>query len=168
MNETMTIREAGAEDAVRLAEIYNPYVTDTTISFEVEPLSAALMWERVQWIRGMGLPFLVSEDARGVVSGFCYAHPWKERPAYGRTLETTIYLAPEAQGQGTGRRLMDELLKRCRATGRYRSVIACITADNEASRRFHRSLGFEQVSEFKGVGLKFGQLLDVVDLQLLL
>ncbi|MDE6144859.1 MAG: GNAT family N-acetyltransferase, partial [Muribaculaceae bacterium] len=84
------------------------------------------------------------------------------------TLELTIYLAPEYCGRGLGEQLAAKVISLTRRTGRYRSVIACITANNERSINLFRSLGFEQVSLFRSVGEKFGQLLDVVDLQLLL
>ncbi|MDE6792697.1 MAG: GNAT family N-acetyltransferase [Muribaculaceae bacterium] len=49
---------------------------------------------------------------------------------------------------------------------RCRSLIACITAENEESCRFHERLGFERVSLFREVGVKFGKWLDVADYQM--
>ena len=69
------------------------------------------------------------------------------------------------EGHGIGQVLMDHLIKECRERG-YMSLIACITAENEGSRRFHERLGFSQVSDFKRVGYKFGRYLDVTDYQL--
>ncbi|MDE7388924.1 MAG: GNAT family N-acetyltransferase [Muribaculaceae bacterium] len=152
-------------DASAIADIYRWYVTDTTISFEVEPLSAEAMRCRIESLFP-DFPYFVWED-NGRILGYCYAHPWKERSAYNPTLETTIYLAPEAQGRGIGTRLMQKLIEECRRRG-YLSLIACVTADNEPSCVFHRSLGFHQVSLFRRVGRKFGRLLDVADFQLLL
>lgn len=111
-------------------------------------------------------PYLVGE-ADGRVVGYCYAHPWKERPAYGHTLETTIYLSPGYTGRGLGRQLMLRLIDDCRALPHCRALIACITAENRASCVLHCRLGFEQVSCFRSVGHKFGRWLDVVDYELL-
>lgn len=161
------VRKVDAEaDAEAITRIYNPYVTDTTISFENEPLTVERMKERIADLSGE-FPYYVSLDDDGRVTGFCYAHPWKARVAYNPTLETTIYLAPEAHGRGMGRALMERLIADCRERG-FVSLIACITADNLASCRFHESLGFSRVSFFRSVGLKFGRLLDVVDYQLML
>ena len=66
---------------------------------------------------------------------------------------------------GLGRALMESLVPLCRAAG-CRVLIACITAENQASVAFHEALGFRQVSLFPAVGCKFGRLLDVVDLYL--
>lgn len=155
-------------DAADIARIYNGYVTGTTVSFEVEPLSVDAMRARIADLSDGGYPYYVSfDEADGRITGFCYAHPWKERSAYNPTLETTIYLAPDVWHEGIGRALMARLIADCRAGG-YVSLIACITAENQASCRFHESLGFVKVSCFKAVGRKFGRLLDVVDYQLML
>lgn len=159
------IRSVTASDAAAIAAIYNEYVLHTTISFETELVSNAAMQKRIIQIAA-DYPYLVAEEG-GRIIGYCYAHPWKERAAYFRTWETTVYLHPQHQGRGIGIRLMQELIDRCRAAGCH-ALIACITADNTASREFHRRLGFSQVSHFPQVGSKFGRLLDVVDYQLIL
>lgn len=80
---------------------------------------------------------------------------------------TTVYLTPEACHKGIGPLLMTHLIDECRRQG-YHALIACITADNLSSLRFHHRLGFRQVSRFSEVGLKFGRWLDVIDLELIL
>lgn len=150
-------------DAAAVAAIYAPFVEGTTVSFEVTPPGAAEMQQR---LLHLPLPGFVYEE-EGRVLGYCYAHLWKERPAYCRTLETTLYLAPQAQGRGVGRALMGALIPACRAWG-ARVLIACITAENERSCRFHESLGFRRASLFHAVGYKFGRWLDVADYELAL
>ena len=158
------IREVrAAEDAAAIAAIYNEYVLHTTISFETAALTPQAMLARIETYAAE-CPYLVYEEA-GSILGYCYAHRWKERAAYARTWESTIYLAPGAQGRNIGRALMQELISRCRTAG-ARVLIACITQGNERSCRFHESLGFRQASHFHAVGEKFGQLLDVVDYEL--
>lgn len=153
------------EDAAAITAIYNEYILHSTISFETEPLTIEAMRDRIAHIAET-YPYFVAEE-EGVITGYCYAHPWKERAAYGHTLETTVYLSPEYQSRGTGRQLMSRLIDECRHRG-YRALIACITGNNEASRTFHARLGFKQVSLFTEVGYKLGQWLDVVDYELLL
>lgn len=159
------IRLIRPSDAKAIADIYNIYVEESVISFEVEPLTEEAMRERIDAIASE-FPYLVWEE-QGAILGYCYAHPWKERAAYNRTLETTIYLTPDAKGHGVGTKLMCRLIDECRRSG-YRALIACITADNEESISFHQRLGFQKVSHFKSVGMKFGRWLDVVDYELLL
>ena len=159
------IRKVEERDAAAIARMYNKYILETTISFEVEPLSDEAMRRRIKEISSHWPYYVWEEDGR--ILGYCYAHPWKERPAYANTLETTVYLAPDAKGRGIGTQLMKRLIGECKAMGVH-SLIACITGDNEASIEFHKSLGFVKVSEFSQVGRKFGRWLDVVDLQLVL
>lgn len=159
------IRSVDSGDAGRLAEIYNEYVLRTTVSFETEAVTEAEMRSRVETISS-AFPYFVYEYD-GVVQGYCYAHPWKERAAYSKTLETTVYLAPEACGKGIGVALMRRLVEDCRAQG-FHSLIACVTAENSTSVRFHERLGFRQVSRFSEVGRKFDRWLDVIDLELIL
>lgn len=149
------------EDAAAIAALYAPFVEGSTVSFETTPPEVEEMRER---LLHLPLPGLVYEE-NGAVLGYCFAHLWKERPAYGHTLETTLYLAPEAQGRGIGRALMAELIPMCRDWG-ARVLIACITAENERSCRFHESLGFRRASLFHAVGYKLGRWLDVVDYEL--
>ncbi len=159
------VRKVAAEDAAEIARIYNRYIAATTVSFETEPVSQEQMRLRIAQISA-AFPYFVYEN-EGRVEGWCYAHPWKERAAYANTLETTVYLAPEACGRGVGTRLMNALVRECRDLG-FRALIACVTAENERSIEFHRALGFKPVSHFEQVGYKQGRWLDVVDLELLL
>ena len=151
------------KDAAAVAALYKPFVEATTVSFETTAPGEAEMRERL-----LHLPFPgYAYEEGGELLGYCYAHPWKERPAYCHTLETTLYLAPQAQGRGIGRALMGQLIPACRAWGAH-VLIACITAENERSCRFHAALGFRQASLFHAVGYKFGRWLDVVDYELVL
>lgn len=157
------IREFRLEDLQSVTDICNYYIRTSTATFELEEVSPEQMARRF----APEFPGLVAVEGGGV-AGYAYVHPWKERAAYAPTLELTVYLAPEFCGRGLGKPLVAELIERTRRLERFRSVIACITADNERSISLFRSLGFDQVSFFRSVGEKFGQLLDVVDLQLFL
>ena len=159
----MNVRPVSPDDADALAAIYNYYVRETVISFETEPLGEGQMRERIVQIAAE-FPYLVCE-LDGRVVGYACAHRWKERAAYSQTWESSIYLHHEWRARGLGRALMEALVPLCRAAG-CRALIACITAENQASVAFHESLGFRQVSLFPAVGCKFGRLLDVVDLYL--
>ena len=90
---------------------------------------------------GLGLPFLVAK-AGGEVAGYAYACPWRAKPAYRRTVEDSVYLAPDRLGQGLGRSLLAALLAGCTEAG-VRQVVAVIAdTGGDASVALHRSLGF--------------------------
>lgn len=159
------LRPVTLADAGRIASIYNRYIADTTITFETEPVTPEEMRTRIETISSAFSYFVYEYD--GVVLGYCYAHLWKEREAYSKTLETTVYLAPEACHQGIGSQLVHRLIEDCRSRG-YHALTACVTADNLSSLHFHQRLGFRQVSRFSEVGRKFDRWLDVIDLELVL
>ena len=160
------IRDVRSQDIDAITDIYNWYIVNSTVTFEIDPIGRDEMAERIAGFTSAGMPYMVFEDD-GVVVGYCYAHCWKQRAAYRHTLETTVYLHPEHLHKGIGRQLMEKLIADCRAAG-YRALIACITEGNEASCALHRALGFRQVSCFKDVGRKFDKWLGVVDYELLL
>jgi phosphinothricin acetyltransferase len=108
-----------------------------------------------------GLPYLVLEDATGVI-GFAYCNWFKPRPAYRFSAEDSIYLAPAATGKGLGRLMLTELMTQAERCG-VRKLIAVIgDSANLGSVGVHRSCGFEPVGVLRSCGWKFERWLDVV------
>ncbi|MGI6223610.1 MAG: GNAT family N-acetyltransferase [Prevotella sp.] len=159
------IRPVEEKDVPALTAIYNHYITETTATFETEPISEDEMAERVKAITAEG-PYLVDEED-GKVVGYIYAHKWHERAAYAKTFEVTEYLAQGYTHHGIGTALLEQLLILCRQQGLH-ALVACITAENTPSRKMYEKNGFQQVSLFKEVGYKFGRWLDVSDYERIL
>jgi L-amino acid N-acyltransferase YncA len=156
------IRDATDADAAACAEIYAPYVTDTTVSFESEPPSAAEMALRIEAAQRRHAWLVLEEGGR--VEGYAYAGPFKERAAYRWACEVSVYLAPTRRGTGGGRALYEALLARLAERG-YRMAAAGMTQPNEPSARLHAALGFEPVGTFRAVGWKHGAWRDVTWVQ---
>jgi phosphinothricin acetyltransferase len=152
------IRPVQLSDAQALVAIYNPYIRDTTISFEEEPISEAEMAARIATVTA-AYPWLVVE-ADGAVLGYAYGSSWRTRPAYRFTAETTIYLASGHAGKGLGSRLYEALLADLRQRG-FHSVLGGIALPNEPSIRLHEKLGFRKVGHMTEAGWKFGAWVDV-------
>jgi phosphinothricin acetyltransferase len=159
------IRLAERRDAEGIRTIYNHYVAESTALFDLVPRS---LDEQVQWIdeHSGGHPALVA-DTRGEVVGFGSLSAFRSRPAYSTTVENSVYVRPGLEGQGIGRRLLDELVRLAQAHG-FHSVIARIAGGNEASIALHRACGFELVGVEREVGRKFGRWIDVVEMQRML
>ena len=158
------IRAATPADLGAIAAIYAHYVEHTAITFDFAPPPAATWERRLAAAAGRGHPWLVAE-ASGAVAGYASAGPFRDRPAYDRTAETSIYLRHDAGGRGLGRALYAALLDELTTRG-FHLAVAGMTLPNPASRGLHRALGFEAVGTFDGVGHKFGRWWDVEFLQL--
>ncbi len=153
------IRIAGAEDASAIAAIYRPYVEDSRISFEeVAPDADQMACRIASDLPGMHPWFVADDDGR--VIGYAASSPFRTRPAYRWTVETSIYLAPEAYGRGIGRELLSTLLAMLERQG-YVAAIGAIALPNPASIALHEKLGFTYNGAYRAVGFKFGEWLDV-------
>lgn len=155
----MKIRDATLDDAAPIASIYNPYVLNTSISFEEAEVAVAEMTGRIADLQANGLPWLVAE-VDGGVAGYAYASKWRVRHAYRFSAETTVYLAPDHAGKGIGTALYGALFDRLREAG-YHVAIGGIALPNAASIALHEKLGFEKVAQFSEVGFKFDRWTDV-------
>jgi L-amino acid N-acyltransferase YncA len=153
------IRPASRDDAQRIADIYNHYVLNSTITFEEAAVSPLEISSRLQTIESRGLPWLVSEED-GVVMGFAYASTWKTRHAYRFTVEVTIYLAQDATSSGRGSDLYKSLFNKLRALPVH-AAVACIALPNLHSVALHEKFGMKKVAHFNEVGFKFDRWLDV-------
>jgi len=160
----VVLRPAEAGDFERIHEIYAHHVRHGLASFEEEPPTRAELVERHAAIVGRGLPYLVAlKDGRLV--GYSYAAPYRTRSAYRFTVEDSVYLAPEAAGQGIGRQLLSAVLARCTELG-YRQMVAVIgDSGNAASIGLHHSLGFRMIGSIEGAGFKLGRWVDSVLIQ---
>ena len=151
------IRSVTPSDAIAIAEIYNYYIANTTITFEVESVSPEEIVGRMEKYSEIG-PYLVYED-NGEVIGFTYVSRFRERKAYEHTVESTIYLRNGSGGKGVGFELYSELLSLVSLN--YHSITAGIALPNEASIRLHEKCGFKKIGHFSEVGRKFGKWIDV-------
>jgi phosphinothricin acetyltransferase len=109
---------------------------------------------------GERYPWIVAEDARGRFLGFARGHPWKLREAYDWTVESGIYIEPQARGTGVGRTLYARLFDTLRAQG-FVVVLAGVTVPNPASERLHESVGMAHAGEFAPAGYKLGRWMSV-------
>jgi len=162
---TQTILRAARLDDIRaITAIYRPAVISGTASFELEPPTEDEMRRRYEAIVGGGFPYFVAERV-GVVAGYGYANAFRPRPAYRFSVENSIYVAPDYQGQGVGRTLLEALISACTAQG-FRQMIAVIgDSGQRASIGLHRALGFTFCGTVHSVGYKHGRWLDTVMMQ---
>jgi L-amino acid N-acyltransferase YncA len=160
----MQVRDATADDIAAIQAIYSHHVLHGLGTFETEPPGTGEMLRRHAQITGDGFPFLVAEDG-GRVVGYAYANHFRTRAAYRNTVEDSIYVAPDATGQGVGKALLNALIERCTTLG-LRQMLALIgDSGNAGSIGVHRSCGFSLTGVMQGVGRKSDRWVDVVVMQ---
>lgn len=160
----LLIRPSTPADLPAITTIYAEAVQHGTGTFELDPPDAAEMARRRDDVLAKGLPWLVAERA-GQVLGYAYANHFRPRPAYRFCLEDSIYLHPDARGQGVGKLLLTELLGRCEAAGARQMLAVIGDSANAGSIGVHTALGFTHTGVLKASGWKFGRWLDVVLMQ---
>jgi len=161
----VNVRPAELTDADSIAAIYNVEVLQSTATFDLETRSVP---EQRRWLQERsGAHVVLVADVDGEVLGFASLSPFRERPAYKTTVESSVYVHRDHRGVGVARSLMENLIDTARAHG-FHTVIARISGDQAPSLSLHESLGFESIGVEKQVGRKFGKWLDVSVMQVML
>lgn len=155
----MIIRPADFDDAVEIAYIYNYYIATSHATFEVDPVDAGEMEQRLESAQDKGYPFLVAQQNDEVI-GYAYGHEYRARPAYRQAIEVSVYVRPRHDGKSIGSTLYEKLLADIKAA-HFHAVIAGISLPNDASIALHEKFGFRKVAHFREVGRKFDRWIDV-------
>ena len=159
----LVIRLASEADLPAIREIYNHYVHTSTATFQLELDTEG---ERLAWFRARGEKHPATVAViDGEVVGWGSLSPWKERAAYDRTVEASVYVRADRHHRGIGRALLAHLVERAKALG-HRVIIGGACTEHPASIALQASLGFIPIGTFRAVGYKFGRWLDVTYLQL--
>lgn len=148
------IRSVHIDDASALLDIYNYYVLNTTVNFDIDPLSLETFTDKINHIVSE-YPYIVYEENNEIL-GFAYGSRFRPRPAYNYTAESTVYVKHSAHGKQIGSKLYAELIRLLKETDLH-TVLGVLTVPNDASINLHEKFGFEQVAHLKEVGLKFGE-----------
>jgi len=158
---TVLIRDAKTADLPAVAAIYTHYVLRTTTTFNTEVRTPA-EWKS-RFSDGQTYPghhFLVAVAADNIV-GFIETRQFRPKQAYARSVELSIYVAPDANGHGYGTALMDALITRVSGEEDVHRLFAVIALPNDASVALHERAGFVHRGTLTQAGFKFGRYLDV-------
>lgn len=156
----ISIRRAEARDLSALLDIYNHYVLNTPISFDVEPRTLSQRQEWLDQFSAQGrYQCFVATVGRNAIGWSC-STKLKDRAAYATSVEASVYCAPGFTRRGTGRRLYKILFESLHGEDIHR-VYAGITLPNEASVKLHTAFDFRHIGTQQEVGFKFGRYWDV-------
>ena len=160
----MRVRPAEISDLPAVQAIYAQHVLHGFGTFEEAPPTLDEIAERHAAVLDRGLPWIVAQSEGGIL-GYAYAGPFRPRAAYRYTVEDSVYVRPEAMGQGVGRALLQAVIAACEPMG-LRQMLAVIgDSGNVGSIRLHRACGFEFKTVLPSVGYKFGRWVDIVWMQ---
>ncbi|GAA2498742.1 N-acetyltransferase family protein [Streptomyces longisporus] len=156
------VRPGVEEDLDALTDIYNHYVRETPITFDTAVFTPE---ERRPWLLSHPVDgphrLMVATDAdTQEILGYATSSPYRVKPAYGTSVEVTVYVAPHAGRRGVGTLLYEALFEALADEDLHRAY-AGIAQPNEASTRLHERFGFRHVGTYREVGRKFGRYWDV-------
>lgn len=156
------VRPGVEGDLEALTSIYNHYVRETPITFDTEVFTPE---ERRPWLLShpedgpYRLMVAVATESQEIL-GYATSSPYRVKPAYGTSVETTVYVAPHAGRRGIGTLLYKALFEALSGEDLHRAY-AGIAQPNEASAALHERFGFRYVGTYREVGRKFGRYWDV-------
>ncbi|MBU6529841.1 GNAT family N-acetyltransferase [Streptomyces mayonensis] len=158
------VRPGVEDDLKALTDLYNHYVRETAITFDTEPFTPR---ERRAWLLShpedgphrLRVATNANSGSEGIL-GYAVSGPYRPRPAYATSVETTVYVDPHAGGRGIGSLLYTSLFEALAGEDVHRAY-AAVAQPNEASARLHARFGFRHVGTHREVGRKFGRYWDV-------
>ena len=160
IRDRVRVRPAATDDLDAINDIYNHYVMESHFTFDVEPLDIDV---RREWFGHFSTSgryrLFVALDEDDIV-GYASSSRFRPKPGYETSVETSIYLAPEAIGKGAGSRLYETLFKSLEGEDLHRAY-AGIALPNPPSIALHERFGFKRVAHYTEQGRKFGRYWDV-------
>jgi phosphinothricin acetyltransferase len=154
------VRAAQHADLPALTEIYNHYVVGGAVTFDTTQFTVE---QRQEWFSHYAATgphrLLVAVDGDDVL-GYATSSPFRPKPGYATSVETSVYLWPDATRRGLGTLLYRELFTVLDGQDLHRAY-AGVALPNDASVALHERLGFHEVGTYVEVGRKLGRYWDV-------
>jgi len=159
----LIIRDFAWRDVRAITSLYAHYVQTSVATFDTEAPNESFIAEKWGHMVELGHPAIVAERA-GKLIGYAYASAYRPRAGYRFTCEDTVYLAPEATGQGLGSTLLAQIITKSQIFG-FKQMIAVIADEIGASVKLHEKQGFEVLGRFPDLGFKFDRWIGIVHMQ---
>jgi phosphinothricin acetyltransferase len=153
------IRMATLEDAPAILAIYEPYILNTAITFEYDPVPVEVFEKRMETVLQQ-FAWLVCEE-EGVILGYAYCSRFKERAAFDWDCECSVYIDEKAHRRGIATELYHKLFELVEQQGYY-NIYALITYSHSSSVELHKKFGFTEVGIYQKTGYKMGQWWDLL------
>ncbi|WLD57155.1 GNAT family N-acetyltransferase [Salinispirillum sp. LH 10-3-1] len=151
------LRPATRDDLPGIVDIYNASVPGRLATADTQPITVA---DREDWFVAHQKPerplvVAVDEHANTALLGWASFSNFYGRPAYNGTVELAVYVAPNAQGRGIARTLVQHLLDRAPDLGVH-TVLGFVFSHNQPSLNLLGGLGFTPWGELPEVAILDG------------
>lgn len=156
----LEIRMAQEKDLAALTDLYNHYINNTAITFDLEPYSVQQRREWFEHYNKNERHRLLVAVAENQLMGYASSSRFHPKEAYQTSVETSIYLFPNQTGHKVGTALYSRLFEALAQADVHRAY-AGITVPNPISFALHAKFGFQEVAFYQEVGRKFGRYHDV-------
>ncbi len=163
----MKIVQCNTGFLAEIRAIFNEAILNSTALYEYNPRSRQMIEEWFAAKVAGGFPVIGIVTITGELMGFATYGIFRPFPAYKYAVEHSIYVAKPFQGQGVGRRLLEEIVLSAEQQG-YHTLIGAIDAENSISKELHLKNGFLHIGTVREAGFKFGRWLNLELYQLVL
>ena len=153
------IRPMRPGDAGQVLAIYQAGLDTGDASFE----TTAPAWDDFDQAK-LPLHRHLAMAVTGEVLGWIAASTVSARPVYRGVIEHSIYVHPDARGQGIGAALLDAFTGSTEAAGIW-TIQTGIFPENTTSLRIHQRAGFRRVGTRRRIGCHRGRWRDVTLLE---
>lgn len=161
MNTAMNISDGRIErDLEPVRSLLNEVIASSTALYDYHPRPVEQVRQWMSDKLALGLPLRIARGADDRFLGFATFGAFRPHPAYKYTAEHSVYVSPDARGQGIGKALLLDIIERATEHDIH-VLIGAIDADNSSSVSLHSSLGFTHCGTIQQAGFKFGRWLDL-------
>jgi len=155
----LTFEEISETHIEEVREIYNYYVRNTTISFDLEDVTLDQMKISVINENPRFKSFVIYEN--GTMKGYVLLTQYKKKQAYDICGEVTIYLKPDCLGEGIGSHALLHIERIAREQG-FKTLVTTICSENARSIALFEKHGYVQCALYREVAIKFNRSLDII------
>ena len=156
MSSDFSIAAMLPEHAEEVLAVYRLGIDEGNATFETEPPT----WQAFDAAK-LGDHRHVALDAEGRLLGWVAASPVSDRCVYAGVVEHSVYVHPDARGQGVGGALLRALIDSTESAGIW-TIQSGIFPENVASLALHHRAGFRVVGTRERLGRHHGVWRDVV------
>jgi len=160
-----SIADATEADVPDVLALYRHYVRNSVVTFDEKPPTLAAFRSRFRHLQKLGYPFRIARSPQGTLLGYAYVFPFREKSAFRKTVESSIYLGPAATGRGLGTVLLADLIEKSSQAGLKEMIAVIADQGAEASLALHTKFGFQETGRMGKVGFKFERWIGIILMQ---